>query len=188
MRRAAILALAAAAFAWLPGASAQARPPKPSDTPVVEDLYQQAKKAIDDKAKAAAEAARDPLKEAIEAYRDGKTPLTDYDTLVTKLLDAKDDKVQPYRPAIAVALTTRFDHEEQSDPQIKAVRREIAKKLLDLMIATKDDVGLRAVEDIFNKWWRPKMAVEVKFHATDPLADRKRARDRMKKLLDKGDN
>lgn len=161
----------------------------PKDAPTVEDIFQQATKALDEQAKAAAEKAKDPLREAIEAYRDRKLPLVEYQKLVDCVNNAKDENVQPYRADAAQALVTRFTREDENDIQTRAVRRQIALGVLDLMKAPqKDENGLRAIETILFAWWRAKMQIDIKFKATDKLDDRKKAYTKMKKFLDKGEN
>ena len=177
---------------WLVSAAASsafAKGPKAADVPSVEDLYQQAQKAIEDQARAAAEKARDPLKEAIDNYRDRKSPLTDFQKLVDCVNNAKDENVQPYRADAAQALVTRFSREDENDPQNRSIRRSIALAVLDLMRAPqKDEPGLRAIETILFAWWRTKMQIDIKFKANDKLDDRKKAHAKMKKFLDKGEN
>jgi hypothetical protein len=173
-----------AAFA---ASSAFAKAPK--ESPTVEEIFQQATKAIEDAAKAAAEKAKDPLRETIEAYRDRKIPLVEYQKLVDCVNNAKDENVQPYRLDAAQALVTRFAREDENDLQNRAVRRQIALGVLDLMKAPqKDETGLRAIESILFAWWRFKMQSDIKFKATDKLDDRKKAYTKMKKFLDKGES
>jgi hypothetical protein len=185
VRRATLLAAAALAALVSP---VLAKAPKPADVPSVEDLYQSAQKAIDQAAKEAFEKSRDPLREAIDNYRDKKTPYTDFQKLVDCLNNAKDDNVQPYRADAAQALLTRFSKEDESDPQVRATRRQIVLAILDLMKADKkDEIGLRAIESILFTWWKQRMQSEVKFRATDKLDDRKKAHTKMKKYL-QGEN
>lgn len=187
MRLAAITALAFLVAA-APSAS-YAKAPKATDTPSVEEMYQQAQKAISDAAKDAAERARDPLREAIDNYRDRKIPLTDYQRLVDCLNNAKDENVQPYRLDAAQALVTRFTREDNAEPQVRTIRRGIGLAVLDLMKADakKDEIGLRSVELLLMSWWRLK-AMEFHFKANDKLDDRKKAHVKMKKYLEKGEN
>lgn len=183
-----LLALAAAAgLLVLGGSDASAKAPK--EAPSVEEIFQQAKKAIEDAAKAAAEKAKDPLREAIDGYRERKLPLEEYQKLVDCLNNAKDENVQPYRADAAQALVTRFTREDDTNLQVRAIRRQIALGVLDLMKAPqKDEPGLRAIETILFAWWRFKMQTDIKFKATDKLDDRKKAYTKMKKYLDKGEN
>lgn len=187
MRTAAILAAFLAAIV-LSAAPAFARAPKPADTPSVEEIYQQASKAIADQAKAAADKARDPLREAIDAYRERKLPLAEFQKLVDCINNAKDENVQNYRGDAAQALVTRFTREDENDPQNRAVRRQIALAVLDLMKApAKDQAGLNAIETILFAWWRAKMQIDIKFKATDKLDDRKKAFEKMNRFLKKGE-
>ena len=158
----------------------------PKEMPTVEDMNRQALAAIEEKKRREIEAAKDPLKDAIEAYRDRKTPYAEYQKLVDIINDAKTESVQPYRAQAAQAIVTRFQREDESDPPVKIVRRQIALALLDLMKANKDDVGLAAIEQILSNWWRMKM-FEFKFKVGDKLDDRKKAHAKMKKFLEKGD-
>ena len=84
------------------------------------------------------------------------------------------------------ALVTRFSREDESDPTVKVVRRQIALAVVDLMKATKDDVGLAAIEQILSNWWRMK-TFEFKFKVGDKPDERKRAWTKMKKYLEKGE-
>src|SRR5439155_10867623 len=77
MRTAAAALVTIAAIALGAGA-ALAKPPKPADMPTVEDIYQQAKTAIDLKLKAEADQSHDPTRDLIDAYRDKKTKLDEY--------------------------------------------------------------------------------------------------------------
>ncbi len=185
MRRAAIAAALAALALCAP--PAQAKAPKPADLPSVEEIYNQAKelKRLADEAKNAQ--AKDPYRETIETYRTGKVALDQYQGVVTILNEMKDDKVQDYRPLAADALIARFQKEEESDPQARAIRREIALKILNLMVAPKGDAGLAAIERILYVWYKAKMQFDIKFKASDSPSDRKRARDKMTKYLDKED-
>lgn len=161
----------------------------PKDSQSVEEIFQQAAKAIADAEKAAVEKAKDPLREAIEAYRDKKIPLVEYQKLVDCVNNAKDENVQPYRADAAQALVARFAKEDENDLQNRAVRRQIALGVLDLMKAPqKDTAGLQAIETILFAWWRFKMQSDIKFKVTDKLDDRKKAYTKMKKFLDKGES
>jgi hypothetical protein len=95
--------------------------------------------------------------------------------------------VQPYRATAAQAIVMRFSREDDSEPSVKIVRRQIALALLDLMKANKDDVGLAAIEQILGSWWRLKM-FEFKFKVSDKLDSRKKAYTKMKNFLEKGEN
>ena len=183
---AASLAAAVVIAAVFSASSAFAKAPKASDTPTVEEIFQQASKAAADAAKAAADKARDPLREAIDNYRERKLPLPEYQKLVACINDAKTESVQPYRGDAAQALVTRFSREDESDPQVQAIRSQIAREVLDLMKApAKDQVGLNAIETILFAWWRAKMQIDVKFKATDKQDDRKKAFEKMSKYLKK---
>jgi hypothetical protein len=184
MRR---VAPAASVLAFLLlAAPAVAKAPKPADLPTVEEIYQQAKKSIDEAAKRAIEQARDPNREAIEGYRDRKLPLNEYQKLVEIINDSKNDNVQPYRADAAQALVLRFTREEEADPQVRAIRRSIALAVLDLMKADKrDETGLRAIETILFAWYRNKMQVDVKFKPSDKLDSRRKAYSQMKKHIEK---
>jgi hypothetical protein len=183
--RARPLAAAVLVLASLGAHAAFAKAPK--ETPTVEDLNRAALAAIEEKKRRDIEAAKDPLKDAIEAYRDKKTPLAEYQKLVDIINDAKTESVQPYRATAAQALVMRFSREDDSDPPVKIVRRQIALALLDLMKANKDDVGLAAIEQILGSWWRLKM-FEFKFKVSDKLDSRKKAYAKMKNFLEKGEN
>jgi hypothetical protein len=181
----AAIAFVATAFCATP---AFAKAPKASDTPSVEEIFQQATKAVAEAAKAAADKARDPLREAIDNYRERKLPIAEYQKLTVCINDGKTDSVQPYRGDAAQALVTRFTREDENDPQVRAVRRQIALEVLELMKApAKDQTGLNAIETILFAWWRAKMQVEIKFKATDKLDDRKKAFEKMSKFLKKGE-
>jgi hypothetical protein len=185
--RFAVNAAAISLVIGLSSVSAFAKAPK--DAPSVEEIFQQATKALEEKTKAEIEKSKDPLKEAIEAYRDRKAPLPDFQKLVDCLNDAKTDAVQPYRADAAQALVARFAREDENDPQNRAIRRQIALGILDLMKAPqKDEIGLRSIETILLAWWRARLSVDIKFKATDKLDDRKKAYAKMKKFLDKGEN
>jgi len=187
MRSAAVVVafLAALLFSAVP---AFAKAPKAADTPTVEEIFQQASKAVADAVKVAADKARDPLREAIENYRDKKVPYTDFQKLVDCINDAKTDNVQGYRGDAAQALVTRFKNEAEDDPQVRLVRRQIALSVLDLMKApAKDQTGLVAIETILFAWWRAKMQVDIKFKPADKLDDRKKAFEKMSKYLKKGE-
>jgi hypothetical protein len=187
MKALALVAAFLAAFV-LGAAPAFAKAPKAGDMPSVEEIFQQASKAAADAAKAAADKARDPLREAIDGYRDRKVPLAEYQKLVDCINNAKDENVQTYRPDAAQALIARFAHEDDKDEQIRAVRRQVAIAVLDLMKApSKDQTGLNAIETMLYAWWRTKMQIEVRFHATDKLEDRKKAFEKMSKYLKKGE-
>jgi len=187
MRAARLFAAAAlAAISLLSIGARDAFAKAPKESPTVEDIYRQAMAAIEEKKKREVEAAKDPLREAIEAYRDRKTPLAEYQKLVDIINDAKTESVQPYRATAAQALVTRFSREDESDPTVKVVRRQIALAVVDLMKATKDDVGLAAIEQILSNWWRMK-TFEFKFKVGDKPDERKRAWTKMKKYLEKGE-
>ena len=160
----------------------------PKEIPTVEDLNKAALAAIEEKKRREIEAARDPMKEAIEAYRDRKTPLAEYQKLVDIIKDAKTENVQPYRLTAAQAFVTRFTREDDSDPAVKIVRRQIALALLDLMKSSKDDVGLAAIDLMLSAWWRIPTSMTAKFRPSDKLDDRKRSYAKMKKYLDQGEN
>jgi hypothetical protein len=184
--RAAAVVVAFIAALLLSAVPAFAKAPKAADTPTVEDIYQQASKAVTEAAKVAADKARDPLREAIENYRDRKSPLAEYQKLVACINDAKTENVQGYRGDAAQALVTRFSREDDKDPEIQALRSQIAREVLDLMKApAKDQTGLSAIEMILFAWWRSKMMIDIKFKATDKLDDRKKAYELMKKYLKK---
>ena len=167
--------------------SAFAKAPKAADTPSVEEICQNALKAIEDKAKKDADAKRDPLREAIDGYRDRKLPLAQFQVLVENINDAKTDAAQSYRNDAAQALIQRFLREEENDPQVRAIRRTVALGVLDLMKASKDDAGLKIIEAILFSWWKQKLMLEIHFKASDKLDDRKKAWAKMKKFLDKGE-
>ena len=160
----------------------------PKEIPTVEDMNKAALAAIEEKKRREIEAARDPLKEAIEAYRDRKTPKEEYQKLVDIIKDAKTENVQPYRLTAAQALITRFSREDESEPAVKIVRRQIALALLDLMKASKDDVGLASIDLILSAWWRIPTSMTARFRTTDKLDDRKRSYAKMKKYLEQGEN
>jgi hypothetical protein len=162
-----------------------ARAPKPGETPTVEDLLQEAKKAIESEAKKKEEAARDTTKDMIDAYRDGRTPLEEWAPLAEILNNAKDDKMGFYRQLVQQAFRERFSHERDTDPHVRQVRRDIANAILPLMKAPeKDDVGLRMIEGILYEWYRQQM-LNLKFKATDKPGKRADAYTKMKKFLDK---
>lgn len=189
MNRAAALAGALLAAAGAGAALAKAPPAK--ETPTVDEIFKQATAAIEEEKRLAAERARDPLKEAIEAYREpGKVSILEFHKLVDIVNNARDENVQPYRALAAQAIITRFSHETEADPQVRAVRRQIALAVLDLMKADKkDEVGLAAVEQILYAWWRSKLTMgDIKFKATDKIDDRKKAHAKMKKFLSSGEN
>lgn len=179
--------IAVLAVAALSAGIAFAKAPRPADTPSVEEIYQAAKKASEDKAAAAADAAKDPIAEEIQRYLDPKkSERSDYQKLVDIINDAKTEKLQSYRIAASQAIIERFSREREDDVAVRASRREIASKLLELMKApAKDDVGLRAIENILFAWWKPQMLMDIKFKANDKLQNRQEAYKRMKKFLGK---
>ena len=190
MRIAAIFSAALAVIAFsatvVSATPAFAKAPKAADTPSVEEIFQQASKAVADAAKAAADKARDPLREAIDNYRERKVPYAEYQKLVACINDAKTENVQSYRGDAAQALVTRFSREDENDPQIAAVRSQIAREVLELMKApAKDQTGLNAIETILYAWWRAKMQIDIKFKATDKQDDRKKAFEKMSRFLKK---
>jgi hypothetical protein len=180
-------ALAFAALA-LAGGVASAKAPKPAEMPSVEDIYQQAKAAIDAQ-KAGATGKHDPLKDAIDGYREGRLQLTDFALLVACIKDPKE--APDRRNDAASALIERFGKVDPNNPEIRATRRTIALAILDLMKVDKDkdEIGLGAIERILyaQSWYRTKM-FELKFHATDKQPVRVAAWGKMKKYLDKGEN
>jgi len=185
MRSAAVVVAFLAAL-LLSAVPAFAKAPKAADTPTVEEIYQQASKAVADAVKVAADKARDPLREAIENYRDRKLPLAEYQKLVACINDAKTENVQGYRGDAAQALVTRFSREDENDPVVQSTRSQIAREVLELMKApAKDQAGLSAIETILFAWWRAKMQIDIKFKATDKLDDRKKAFEKMSKYLKK---
>jgi len=189
--RASVAAWAAAAFlavALVAGGTASAKAPKPADVPSVEEVYQQAKAALEAQ-KAGGGVKHDPLKDAIDGYRDGKLQLTDFGLLVTCIKDPKE--APDRRNDAASALIERFGKVDTNNPEIRATRRTIAIALIDLMKVDKekDEIGLGAIERILyaQSWYRSKM-FDLKFHATDKQPSRFSAWTKMRKYLDKGEN
>jgi hypothetical protein len=181
MRAAFLLALG------LFAAAAEARAPKSAELATVEEIRLEAVRQIEEKNKQAAEAARDVLKEDIEAYKKKLVPLSEYQKLVDIINNAKEPKVDPYRPEAVSALVTRFLGENFEDPQVRATRREIALKVLPLMVSQKDPTGLRCVTQLLHSWWSSQMKVNVKFDPDDKLGERRKSLNTMKKYLDKND-
>jgi hypothetical protein len=184
MSRRVVVIAAAVAFAAGSGA-AFARAPKPAEMPTVEEIYQQAKAAADLRLKNEADQSHDPTKDLIDAYRDKKSKLEDYDKIVDIVNDAKTEKLQGYRRDATQALIVRFSREDEGDPTMRATRRDIALKVLDLMKADakKDATGLECIERMLYAWWKFKVSTDVKFNVKDKPEVRKKAYDKMKKFL-----
>jgi len=184
--RSVVIVATAVAVAFVGADAASAKAPKPADAPTVEEIFQQAKTAIEAQ-KAGGAAKQDPLKEAIDGYRNGTLQLTDFKALVDCVNDPK--AAPEHRNDAASALVERFGKVDLNNPEVRATRRTIARGIIDLMKAdrAKDENGLKAIELILyaQSWYRQKM-FELKFHASDKPAARVAAWGKMKKYLDKG--
>ena len=183
MRRAAPAAIAALAAALAPTV-ALAKAPKAPDTASVEELCELARKTIEDGKKAY----KSPFKETIDKYRDKtKTPLADWKPVTDIINDAKTPEAQAYRDDAVQALVDRFADGDK-DPQVRAIRRDAALAVYDLMKADlkKDPTGLSLMDRLINAWWRTQNNADFKYHAKDSPDARKKSWDRLKKYL-KGD-
>jgi hypothetical protein len=125
---------------------------------------------------------RDPIGEAIQNYKTALVPLTEFEQVVTVLLEEEDPKVQPYRRLATEALIARFTN--VTDPAALVVRRDIGLAVVKLMKSKKDTEGLVLIESLFYTWWGKKMAA-FGFRASDKQRNRTKAYGKMKTYLEK---
>ncbi|MCG3134068.1 MAG: hypothetical protein HMLKMBBP_01354 [Planctomycetes bacterium] len=179
-----VAALMLAGVAAAPGA---ALAKAPAGGKSAEDLIVLARKAAAEKALAEQEKKRDRTKEMIDAYRDGKSALGEWQPLADIVNNGAEAPVQPYRPMAAEALLKRFESANaDSDPAVRAVRREVAMAIVDLMKASaKDELGLRIVDQLLGTWYRQKMVQEIRFKTTDKQKERESDCKKMKDFLKK---